>query len=328
MNRLLIGLFCLLGIFLLWTFSTKDSLEGPKNNEVTLSETLDSDSPNELISIPCRNGSSRADIPGKKVWCWKNLADEINTIGALESFSSKQLAKSVHYDGKSVLVSNDRLHFNLNPIAPKAENNRNNYRSEIREEPSDVDHELGTEQWYGWDYRFDDNYRADNFNEWILWQVHGSFKIPENPLVSLWVAKENMAKHTNSAGEIFVVNAAIRTGNAKYIPTGIVPTAGQTLRIVVHLIWGDENNGLYEVWVDGKKIYSEQERTVYKEQPKGGYAKWGIYKWKWKKDANIAVSANVGITDLKTSMGTLRSVIRRKGDSNYRENAYDFVAEN
>ena len=210
----------------------------PENDRVTLSGALDIASQNELTPIPCNIGGSRADIPGQKVWCWNDHASEINAVGPLESFSSKQLAKSVHYDGKSVKVSGNRLNFRLNPVVPKNEDNRYNYRSEIREEPSDVDHQLGTEQWYGWDYTFENNYKADAFNEWIMWQVHGSFKIPENPLVSLWIAKENMARHTNRAGEIFVVNAAIRTGKAKYVPTGIVPQAGRTISIVIHLIWG------------------------------------------------------------------------------------------
>ena len=67
---------------------------------------------------------------------------------------------------------------------------------------------------------------------------------------------------------------------------------------------------------------------MYKEQPEGGYAKWGIYKWKWREDNNVAQSKDQEITELNTSMGTLRSVMRRKNNSGYRENAYEMVAPN
>jgi len=294
----------------------------------SLSITVNSEPPSNPVTtgpIPCSVGGSRADIPGEKVWCWSNLATEINAVGPLASFSSGQLAKSANYDGQSISVSNNRLRFKLNPNTPNS-GNGNNYRSEIRENPSNVDHALGTEQWFGWDYKFENDYKPDAFNEWIMWQVHGSFSNPVNPLVSLWVAKENMAKHTNVAGEIFVANAAINSNNTKYVPTGVVSQAGQTLKIVVHVIWGDANTGLYEVWINGNKVYSEHERTVYVEQPEGGYAKWGIYKWKWRHNSNVSSSANQGITELNTSMGTLRSIMRRLGDSDYGKDAYSLVA--
>ena len=279
----------------------------------------------EADPIPCNAGSSRANISGEKVWCWNNLATEINAAGPLASFSSGQLAKSVHYNGQGVRATNGRLHFSLNPNSPDS-GNGNNYRTEIRENPSNVDHALGTEQWFGWDYKFENDYKADALNEWIMWQVHGSFSSPAAPLISLWAAKQNMARQTNEPGEIFVVNAAVNTNNAEYVPTGIVPQAGQTLKIVVHVVWGDDNIGLYEVWINGTKIYSAQERTVYVEQPKGGYAKWGIYKWKWRSNSNVSASANQGITELNTSMGTLRSVMRRPGDADYGRDAYALVA--
>ncbi|MFS4493391.1 heparin lyase I family protein [Maribacter sp. 2308TA10-17] len=311
-----------------------------KNNLKTSSEKV---SKKEVVSVikpteslkrakqlnsNCYTDSGKASEAGTRVWCWSDVKITEDLNSATNFFSSNHLAVNSHCNNGMVTGSGDRLYFKVNPTTPTAQEWCKydfNYRAEIREHPSDVDHPVGTEQWFGWDYKFGEDYEADAFNEWIMWQVHGSFKSPANPLISLWVAKTNMAKKTNTAGEIFVTNAAINSKNHKYTPTGIVPKAGQTLDIVVHVVWGDENTGLYEVWIDDKLIYSEQERTVYQEEPIGGYAKWGIYKWKWQSASNIAKSASEGIIQLNTSMGPLRVLMRRPGDQDYLQNSFALV---
>jgi hypothetical protein len=276
----------------------------------------------------CYTNTGKASETGLRVWCWQDVKITEDLDSATNFFSSNHLAVNSHCNKGMVTGSGDRLYFKVNPTTPMAQEWCKydfNYRAEIREHPSDVNHSVGTEQWFGWDYKFGDNYEADAFNEWIMWQVHGSFKSPPNPLISLWIAKTDFAKHTNSAGEIFVTNAAIKTDKAKYTSTGITPVAGQTLKIVTHVIWGDEYTGLYEVWIDDVLIYSEKERTVYKEEPEGGYAKWGIYKWKWQSEANVMASVKANISELNTSMGPLRVLMKRPGDADYGKNAYNLV---
>jgi len=195
------------------------------------------------------------------------------------------LAKSAHYDGKSVFAQDGRLNFALNatkPVPPSDSKHNYNYRSEIRDSPSNVDHPIGTEQWWGFDYKFGDDYKAD-IMPWVLWQTHGSFRNPSSPMTSLQIGPENYAGTSSTQGELFVANSAILTGKTNVEPTGIIPIAGQTLKIVVHVVWGDDNTGLYQVWVDGVQVYNKQERTVYVEQPMGGYWKIGIYKWRWQE---------------------------------------------
>lgn len=308
----------------------KSTQETVSNNEVVAITPKSIPSKSAKVhDQACSTTSGKASDSGFRMWCWRDIEITETLNSSTNYFSSKHLAVNSHCNKGMVTRVDDRLYFKVNPTSPAAQDWCKydfNYRAEIRENPSDVNHPAGTEQWFGWDYKFGDDYKADALNEWIMWQVHGSFKNPPNPLISLWIGKTNMARHTNKAGEIFVTNAAINSKSHKYTPTGITPAAGQSLDIVVHVIWGDENTGLYEVWIDGVPVYSEKERTVYEEEPEGGYAKWGIYKWKWQNQSRVLSSASAGITELNTSMGPLRVLMNKPDDIDYGKNAYDLVA--
>ncbi|MDB2606197.1 polysaccharide lyase [Zobellia sp.] len=276
---------------------------------------------NEIENLPCSTGSKAADEPGAKVWCWNDV-----TIPSEGFFDDYKLFVSSHCSPNMVKSVDGRVNFTVNPTTPEASQSCGadyNYRAEIREHPSDVDYPVGTEQWWGFDYRFGDDYVADEL-PWILWQTHGSFSNPSNPMTNLQVAPTNFNGNINKVGELFVVNNTISTGR-KFTPVGVFPKAGQTLKIVIHLVWGDENNGLYKVWIDGNLIYTKQERTVYKEKPYGGYWKLGIYKWRWKIEDNVRISTQRGISELNTSIGTLRTIMRRPGDAEYGNDSYALV---
>jgi len=279
-------------------------------------------------NIPCSTGGGRADESGNKVWCWNDI--EITEAQNKDSnpFSNGELRTSNHCNIGMVTRSGDRLYFKVNPTSPAPENwcNSNyNYRSEIRENPSDVDHPPGTETWFGWNYRFENNYQVDGV-QWLFWQLHDNDQAGNPPPVSLWIAAASMSGQPFTPGEIVVVNAAQNPNNHKYTGTGIVPGAGDSYNIVVHLVHGTESTGSYTVWINGNQVYNSQERTLYSSYPLGGYAKWGIYKWKWRDKNFVDTSAAAGMDELNTSMGTLRIVTRRPGDANYGQNSYALVA--
>jgi len=266
-----------------------------------------------------------------KTWCWSGgLASDVNNAGPLDSFSNGQLAKSANYYGGSVFAQSGRLNFSLNPTSPSPPTGSKynyNYRSEIRDSPSNVNHPAGTEQWWGFDYRFGNDYTAD-IMPWVLWQTHGSFSSPSSPMTSLQIGPANYAGTSSSQGELFVANSALSTGNTKVIPTGIVPRAGQTLKIVVHVVWGDNNTGLYQVWVDGVQVYNEQERTIYVERQIGGYWKIGIYKWRWQQQSNVNASSALNIYELNTVIGALRVIKKSTTNPTYLANEYNTVEPN
>ncbi|MDO6808074.1 heparin lyase I family protein [Zobellia galactanivorans] len=266
-----------------------------------------------------------ADEFGFRQWNWSDFEDDINSMSSEGVIDSGNLYSSVHYynsqSGNTLYVSDSRLNFHINPNTPEpsGEAEDYNYRSEIREHPSNADNETGTEQWWGFNYKFGDGYVADE-NEFIMWQVHGSFATPSNPLLSMWVGKTNQAGTGNKKGEILIVNAAQNSASHKYTKTGIVPKSGQSINVVIHVIWGDASDGLYQVWIDGKKVYDEQERTVYIEEEEAGYWKIGIYKWPWKNSIDVAVSEGLGADDLHTSIGSLRVITREPSDLDNNKN--------
>lgn len=276
-------------------------------------------------NIACGIGGGLADVTGQKVWCWENISipEFKNKKGA--SVSNKQLSIDSECYEKQVAIVGNRLRFNINPTTPNTDKSwcqRDfNMRAEIRTAPWNIRHPLGTEEWFGWSYTFGENYIIDQNNQWLFFQVHHGV-VGDSPHTELMVIKEGQFEGHN-AGEIFVVNNA---NYPDYHPTGIIPKAGETLDIVVHTIWGNATNGLLQVWINGKSLYDRQVATVYAAHPWGGNAKWGIYKWPWKKESNVKNSLQQGITNLETYMGTLRIITREPSDVDYLSDACALVA--
>ncbi len=288
----------------------------------------------------CVTSTGAAGDEGLKTWCWDDLATEINALTS-ESFLStvnNDLFISAHYfnetEGYNPLqVTNSRLNFKVdtNSPVPVGSGGSYNYRAEVRDAPDDVNHPAGTEQWWGFDYKFESDYIPDELN-WIMWQTHsdGSNATAgvEIPMTSLQVSKTDY-NGINARGEILVANRTITTNSptTKFTPTGVVPVAGQTYNIVIHLVWGGETTGLYQVWIDGVNVYDETERTVYVEQPTGGYWKMGIYKWGWYNQSGVDTSATLGISELNTSIGALRVIKKASSNPTYMADEYDTVTD-
>ncbi|SHJ60952.1 PKD domain-containing protein [Pseudozobellia thermophila] len=303
------------------TYTVKLTVSDEEGLQDTASLTIEVNESVSQGNLPCGTGSGPADQSGAKVWCWNNTS-----VPSGGFFSDHELFISSHCNDGMVTKSGSRLRFKVNPTTPDAPSSCGdyNYRAEIREHPADVDYPIGTEQWWGFDYKFESGYKADEL-PWILWQTHGSFSSPSEPMTNLQLGPTNFNRNSNAVGELFVVNNAARGDYRAYVPTGIVPRSGQTLKIVIHMVWGDGSSGKFRVWINGVKVYDRNERTVYSQRPYGGYWKLGIYKWRWKDKENVEASAARGITELNTSIGTLRTIMRQPGDTDYGKDAYNLV---
>ena len=283
--------------------------------------TITVDEP-EIIQPPsagCTTNGGQAGDTGLKTWCWGDVSVPSYTGGGA-SFSNGQLAIGSECSPNQVQREGDRLRFYLDPLAPFTSscNNDFNMRAEIRTSPWRINHPKGTEEWFGWSYTFGDSYVIDQNNPWLFFQVHHAVN-GDSPHFELMVAKDG--SYGAEAGEIVVKNLAA----SDQVRTRITPKAGETLDIVVHAIWGDESNGLIEVWIDGNKVYDKQIRTVYSHHEYGGNAKWGIYKWPWRNESAVQTSVEQGATEIETYMGSLRMITRKPGDSDYRKNSYSEV---
>ncbi|WP_276168405.1 heparin lyase I family protein [Zobellia alginiliquefaciens] len=298
------------------TVEIRDSSEG---NDLVASE-----SEKASVEIECVTNGAMANELGLKTWCWEDasIPDYSEKKGVL--FSNGQMKVDSECYEKQVTIEDGRVKFSLNPTFPVVEDwcSRDfNMRAEISTQPWRVDHPKGTEEWFGWSYTFGSDYIIDKNNQWLFFQVHPGI-VGESPQTELMVVKEGQM-NGHDAGEIFVINAA----NGKdYHPTGIIPTAGETFNIVVHAIWGDESNGLLQVWINEKIVYDKQVPTVYSAYPWGGNAKWGIYKWPWAEASGVEKSHDQGITHLETFMGSLKMITREPSNPDYGKDSYAIVS--
>ncbi|MUH35438.1 PKD domain-containing protein [Zobellia amurskyensis] len=275
-------------------------------------------------NIDCSAGGGKANESGAKIWCWNNVSMPDYSGQNGPPISNDELKIDSECYEKQVTQEGSRLKFRVDPINPKPGSwcaRDFNMRAEISTLPWKVKHPKGTEEWFGWDYTFGNDYVIDKSSQWLFFQVHPGIT-GESPHMELMVIKDNQAIG-HDAGEIFVINAA----NGKdYHPTGITPSAGQKLKIVVHAIWDDASKGHLQVWINGNKVYDKQVATVYSRYPWGGNAKWGIYKWPWANEADVQESKRQGVSHIETYMGTLRMVTRKPGDADYGSDAYSLVA--
>ena len=282
------------------------------------------DNGNPSGNLNCRTDGGTADDTGHKVWCWNDITIPEFTDKKGVTFNDRQLAIDSECYEQQVSIEGGGLKFRVDPLYPGVGHwcSRNfNMRAEIRTAPWDVRQAKGTEEWFGWSYSFGSDYKIDLNNQWKFFQVHPGI-VGESPQIGLEIINENQFKG-HEAGEIYVTNA---TTEEFYVPTGITPRAGDTLNIVVHVVWGDASQGLMQVWINGSNVYDEQVSTIFKDYPWGGNAKWGIYKWPWQHKDAVEKSRQQGITHLETFMGDLRIITRKPGDPDYLNNSFSLVA--
>ncbi len=296
------------------------------DNEDTATSENEENKEDGEESKACINAGGKSNEIGLKTWCWSDVEIPSGGETGRESFSDSQLALSIECSANQVVQVDDRLKFSLNPISPSpAEwcNNSFNMRAEIRTMPWLVAHPVGTEEWFGFTYEFDESYIPDPSGNWLFFQVHEG-SMGKNPLVSMQV--NGVATSKYDTGELVVVNAADENEPLTVHGSDIIPLPGEKLNVVIHIVWGDDNQGLLQVWVNGKKIVDDAARTVFASTMIGGNAKFGIYKHKWRSESGVQNSAAHGISNLTTYMGALRMITRNPEDSDYLENSYDLVS--
>ena len=278
-----------------------------------------------ISNIDCSAGGKRAGESGEKVWCWSTIEiPKYTSKSGVELSNGELFVDSECYENQ-VTIEGEQIKFSVSPKEPYVGDwcsNNYNLRAEVRTAPWNVRHPIGTEEWFGWSYTFGDHYEIDKYNQWMFFQVHGGI-VGENPLISLQVNAQNFKRAL--PGEIYVVNASNNPGPNIYTPTGVFPKANQKLDIVIHVVWGGEEEGLLEVWIDNKLVCDNKGRTVFSFDPVGGNAKWGIYKWPWRDKNRVEQSLGQGISRLETYMGTLRMITRKAEDKDYGLDAYHLV---
>jgi len=273
----------------------------------------------------CTTISGLSTESGLHTWCWENF--QIPTGYNKDYAEYDYIGINSHCNTGMVTQSGDRLYFKVNPTSPDSQSWCNydfNYRAEIRDTPSNPNHPLGTEQWFGSNYKFESAYIIDTANEWGMWQIHNS--IGGSPALQIQIRP---ARSGQPDGMMWLANHAINDGNQIVLTSlNTVPVANTSLDIVIHLVSEIDNSGLLQIWINGDLVYDQNVKTCYTFSPWGGYIKYGIYKWKWQDPVRVQASLDQGIAELNTSIGTLRVLKRDLNDPDYLQDAYDMVAPN
>lgn len=257
-----------------------------------------------------------------KSWIWSELTLPPYTWPDGIAFGNG-LFVDFAFDVNGVKIEGDKLRFFLDPInpAPPATNDGNfNYRSEIRTAPWQINHPLGSEHWIGWTFTFEPDYIIDPNSPITIFQNHPGV-VGSSPMVELEIAGLNRPRPAKG-GEIQVVNHVL---NTRFV-TDFSPQAGQTFEIVLHIVFDEGANGLFQVWINGELIYNEAEQTVFDEYPWGGNNKWGIYHHSHRYDTTeVNSSLAAGADKVSAYMGPLKLLIRDNSAPNYRKDAFDIV---
>jgi len=273
------------------------------------------------LNSQCITNSGPSTESGLHVWCWESF--NIPTDYNKDYVQVDYIGINSHCNTGMVTTSGDRIYFKVNPTTPEPQSwcgENFNYRAEIRDTPSDPNHPLGTEQWFGFNYTFGSDYKIDTVSEWGMWQVHSGSGSPPLQI------QIRPARSGQPNGMMWLANHAINDGSQIVLTSlNTVPTANTSLDIVIHLVSEIDSTGLLQIWINGSLVYDENVKTCYTNSAYGGYVKYGIYKWPWKNESDVNASAVVGVTELNTSIGTLRTLKRNVDDPDYLKDAYDLV---
>lgn len=229
----------------------------------------------------------------------------------------------VAFDTTGVKIQDNQIKFRLNPNAmepPSGAHSPFNYRSEIHTMPWNIEHPVGTEQWIGWRFTFGQDYVIDHTSPITIFQNHPGVR-GMDPQFELEIAALDNPRPAKG-GEIQVVNTAALQRNVY----PVIPKAGETLDLVIHVIYGDDSEGMLQVWMNGMLYYDEQIATVYSQYPWGGNNKWGVYHHTFNNsqtDVESSLAIGAGIMDLY--MGPLKMITRVPDHPEYGVDAYDLV---
>lgn len=258
-----------------------------------------------------------------RTWRWDTITIPPYTYPDATAFGNGLFVNTA-YDTMGVSITGDRMRFNLNPIDPPPPSDSlspNNYRSEIRTAPWNIDHPLGTEQWIGWRYYFPDNYVIDSTSPITIYQNHPGIR-GLSPMIELEIAAFERP-YPAQGGEIQVVNVNER------IVYPVRPMAGDSLDVVIHIVFGLENEGLTQVWLNGELYHDKIEQTVYTDYPWGGNNKWGIYHHTfYYSPEDVKSSIDAGAGSMELLMGPLRLMTRTPNHLDYKLDGYDLVKPN
>ena len=147
---------------------------------------------------------------------------------------------------------------------------RSEVRASIEESGSPTN---GTEQWWAWSTYFPKNFDWDEKNQFLYFTQWHQTANSGNPNMGLWSNVDEELQLNVKGG-----SGGKKSGDAEYAESYSLDdlVKGEWNDFVVHVIWSDDpDEGLVEVWHNGKRVHSANDANLYEDQ--SVYVKQGIY---------------------------------------------------
>ncbi len=292
--------------------------------------------------IPCTSKFLASNETGSYIWCWDDIALNPNTSGPSTTITyGLRVSQEWNYDLATIVDGKLRMY--VDPVdfstthTPSRNGDAGNKRSEVFEAsdgtfPSTFTARkpAGTDEWLGWSVTFGDNYVPMTQYHWLFYQNKpDDADSPGNysPPFSLNIAGGVYSGVPASVGEIvFDAEANDKNGGVGVFRTGVVPVAGQTIKIVVHTIYGEGTSGTSQVWIDGVLVVDQPNiATLYTPTLGGGTNKFGVYNWNWGIQSRLNDILAQGVSHLELLIGNIKGERWQSGDAQYGTNRYNFV---
>ena len=139
------------------------------------------------------------------------------------------------------------------------------------------------ERWYGFNIFLPKSFVVDDLPEILAqWHATPDFDLGEDyrsPPIALTVQNGSWLLDTRWATNAVNTNSNVTGREVKDL--GKTETEKWT-QWVFHIVFSYKNDGLIELWKDGKLVYTRKGPNYYNDKI-GPYLKFGIYKWEWLK---------------------------------------------
>lgn len=241
----------------------------------------------------------------------------------------------------------DRLRFYVKPTAPTyclvGTQYPYHHRAEFTRWPWLINHPYKTEEWIGFSYIFPrkDEGFTQNQTPVSIYQNHAgrTSGTVHPPAFQIEIAYPMQLRdwrdpyyYTPLGGELMIIN---NVRGFRWVVPGVRVTAGARLNIVMQIVYGLGNDGLLNIWINGKLMTfpgtatvpkGNVGSTVWPANPVGGNSKFGIYHHMLIYKANVDKNYAKGHTNMVMWMTDWNDVFRKPTDWDYKNiNAYAAV---
>jgi hypothetical protein len=218
------------------------------------------------------------------------------------------------------------------------------HRAEFTRNPWPIRVPLNTEEWLGFSYIFPtvEEGFTQNQTPVAIYQNHPE-RMPgmasNPPAFYIEIASPGQLRrsydpyyYTPLGGEIMIVH---NVRGIRWVVPGVRVVPGARIDFVIQIVYGLENAGLLNIWVNGKLMTwpgnstvpaGNVGGTVWPYIPVGGNSKLGLYHHQMKFADAVTLNASKGHRQMTMWMTDWNDVFRKPTDWDYKNmNAYDAV---